>query len=430
VIGGWTDPQGSRSGIGALLLGVHDGARLVYAGKVGTGFTQASLASLHERLEPLARATSPFASPPREVPKKGVHWVEPKLVCEVEFTEWTGDGRLRHPSFQGLREDKDARRVVRETKEAATATATATATAAAPRARAAGPAAGANEVAGVELTHPDRVFYPAQAITKLELARWYETVAERMLPHVAGRPLALVRCPEGHEKECFFQKHSTPGMSPHVKKTAIRGSTNEKEALYVEDVQGLVALAQMGVLEIHVWGSRVADLERPDRIVFDLDPDPAAEWDQTLEGASLVRKLLKDVGLVGFAMVTGGKGLHVVAPIVPEKGWPEVKQFTEAVASTIAGAYPKRFTATMSKSARKGKVFIDWLRNGRGATAVAPWSTRARAGAPVAVPVAWDELEDVEPDQFTIRNLGERLARKKDPWKGFAELRQRLVLPG
>jgi bifunctional non-homologous end joining protein LigD len=442
IIGGWTDPKGARTGIGALLLGVRrDDGDLVFCGKVGTGFTEQSLRMLRERLDALATAESPFAPGSRGLPR-AAHWVQPKLVCEVEFTEWTSDGRLRHPSFLGLRVDKPAAEVRRERPvDGARASpgegrggasgartsrgegrggASAPATAAAPRRGV--------SLAGIKLTHPGRVFWPEQGITKQELAAYYAAIAERMLPYVVRRPLALVRCPEGIAGECFFQKHAMPGLPAAIKRTKVKGKDGKEEVLYVEDAAGLIALAQMGVLEIHTWGSTLDHLEQPDVLIFDLDPDPTAPWGQVVDGATTLRATLRSLGLASFVKTTGGKGLHVVVPCTPELEWERVKSFTQVMSEQMAANDPKRYTAKLPKAQRHGKVFVDYLRNGRGATAIAPFSTRARPGAPVATPVGWSEIGKVRPDQFTLHNLAERLAKlKSDPWRELATTEQSLV---
>ncbi len=313
VIGGYTDPEGARAEFGSLLLGVHDrDGRLVYAGRVGTGFDHATLESLGKRLRKLERRASPFSPDGRRPPARGAHWVKPELVAEVAFTEWTRDGLLRHPAFQGLREDKPAAQIVRETSRS-------------PRPARAHPIAGGSdgpvEVAGVKLTHPERVLYRGQAITKLGLARYYEAVADWMVPHVSDRPLSLVRCPEGDRGACFYQKHAAPGVPKQVKRIRIRESGGGTASyLYVDDLPGVIALAQIGVLEIHPWGTRVERLERPDRLVIDLDPAPGLPWARVVEAAGEARALFEDLDLVSFVKTTGGKGLHVVVPLRPEAG--------------------------------------------------------------------------------------------------------------
>jgi bifunctional non-homologous end joining protein LigD len=412
VIGGFTDPEGARADFGSLLLGVYEpDGRLVYAGKVGTGFTHDTLERLGRRLRRLEQRASPFAPDGPRPPARGAHWVKPTLVGEVAFTEWTRDGLLRHPSFQGLREDKPAAQVVRERGQPATVAR-----------RISGGSDAAVAVAGVRLTHPDRVLYPEQAVTKLALARYYEAVASFILPHVVGRPLSLVRCPDGTRGQCFYQKHAGTGVPREVKRVRIRergGGTASYP--YVDDLAGLVALAQIGVLEIHPWGARVGRLERPDRLVLDLDPAPGVPWARVVEGALAVRALLADLDLVSFLKTTGGKGLHVVVPLRPEAGWEALRALAEGIGAEMARRAPHHYTINPLKSARRGRIFIDYLRNIRGATAVGTYSPRARPGAPVSTPLDWTEATGkIRPADLTLLTVPKRLrALGQDPWADF-----------
>jgi bifunctional non-homologous end joining protein LigD len=422
VIGGYTDPEGARADFGSLLLGVHDReGRLVYAGRVGTGFDQATLESLGARLRKLERHASPFAAAGPRPPARGAHWVKPELVAEVAFTEWTRDGLLRHPAFLSLREDKPAAQIVRETSRAL-------------RPARAHPIAGGSaapvEVAGVRLTHPDRVLYRDQAITKLGLARYYEAVADWIVPHVSDRPLSLVRCPEGDRGACFYQKHAAPGVPKQVKRVRIRESGGGTASyLYVDDLPGVVALAQIGVLEIHPWGTRVGRLERPDRLVLDLDPAPGLPWPRVVEAAEEARTLLRDLGLVSFVKTTGGKGLHVVVPLRPETGWDALRSLGEGIGAEMARRAPERYTINPLKTARRGRIFIDYLRNIRGATAVAAYSPRAKPGAPISTPLTWAELSaGPDPAAFTVATVPTRLATlRKDPWADFFSVDQAIT---
>jgi bifunctional non-homologous end joining protein LigD len=436
VIGGWTDPEGARSALGALLVGVYDGDELRFAGKVGTGFDQATLEDLHRRLKPLELRASPFANPPRGAEARGVHWVEPELVAEFSFAQWTDDGKLRHASYQGLRIDKAAREVVRETPApppAGEARSAKGGTAAAPKPstdprhpRSSKTKAKEGAVAGIQLSHPDRVLYADTGLTKLGLARYYEAVAPWILPFLDQRPLSLVRCPEGQGKECFFQKHLRDNAAPALRSVVVREDDGDSEPYpWVADAAGLVSLVQMGVLELHGWGALADDVERPDRVVFDFDPDPSVPWERVVEGALRMRQLLDLLGLASFVQTTGGKGLHVVAPLVRRRTWDEVKPFARAVADTLVADSPKLYLSKASKAARKGKIFIDWLRNGRGATAIVAYSTRAREGAPVAVPLAWEEVIDVKPRELTVETVPKRLAAlEADPWAEYWTTRQ------
>jgi bifunctional non-homologous end joining protein LigD len=347
--------------------------------------------------------------------------VKPELVAEVAFTEWTRDGLLRHPSFEGLREDKPAAQVVRERPRA-------------PRPARARPIAGGSdapvEVAGVRLTHPERVLYREQAITKLALARYYEAVADWMVPHVADRPLSLVRCPEGARGACFYQKHAGPGVPAEVRRVRIRESGGRAASyLYVDDLPGLVALAQIGVLEVHPWGTRVERLERPDRLVLDLDPAPGVPWPRVVEAAEEARAHLRELELVSFVKTTGGKGLHVVVPLRPEAGWEALRALGEGIGIAMTRRAPDRYTVNPLKAARRGRIFIDYLRNVRGATAVAAYSPRAKPGAPVSTPLEWAELAGrTRPEAFTVQTVPKRLASwRRDPWADFFSVDQAIT---
>ena len=425
VILGFTDPAGSRTGFGALLLGVYDDDKtLRYAGRVGTGFTSRTLDELSSRLKKLRQARSPLNEPLTGMSAKGVHWIKPELVGEVAFTGWTKDGLLRHPSFQGLREDKPARQIKREETQSVEKTAGAKPSSTRGSRRSSDEES--MEIAGVKLSHPNRVLYPEQGITKGDLAEYYEKVAERMLPYVSGRPLTLVRCPEGQQGECFFQRNANDDMSRQIRRLPLRASKSVKDALVIDSLAGLIALVQMGVLEIHTWGSTAKRIERPDQLTFDLDPDPGLSWKILRQAIGELRAKLADVALIGFVKTTGGKGLHVVVPIAPTLDWQQAKAFSKAVADSMVAATPELYVATMSKSKRAGKIFIDYLRNARSATAICAYSTRARAGAPVAVPLRWEELKaDLRDDHFNIRNVPGRLrGLRKDPWADFAAARR------
>jgi bifunctional non-homologous end joining protein LigD len=438
VVGGWTDPRGSRRQFGALLIGCYDEQGVLrYAGKVGAGFAEATLQRLSKRLAGLGRRQPPFADPPRE---RAAHWVEPRLVVEIQFSEWTADGRLRQPSFLGVREDRPPTRIVRERAESAAAPGSRRLRRPADRRERAGGTRrgkpmsskfrdGEIEIAGVRLTNPDRVLYPEQGTTKAQLAHYYELVAELMLPHVAGRPLSLLRCPEGRQEQCFFQKHFTGSLPASLNSVTIAEKEQRRPYIVVENLAGLVGLVQLGVLEIHAWGSRADRIERPDLMTFDLDPGPSTGPSQLVQTARLVHDRLEALGLASWVKTSGGKGLHVVVPLRRRSGWDEVKGFARALAEELAGANPSELVATMSKSKRQGRIFIDYLRNARGATSVAPYSTRARKGAPVSTPRRWDEIAGASPDAYTLENLPSRLAAlMRNPWAGMSDVRQSLTL--
>ncbi|MGA9657964.1 MAG: DNA ligase D [Asticcacaulis sp.] len=447
VIGGFTEPTHAARGIGALLIGYYEDEKLIYAGKVGTGFSEKISLDLRKKLEALTQAESVFMAVPPLV-RRAAKWVRPELVCEVAFGEWTPDGHLRHPSFQGLREDKPAKTVGRDQSIMPDSSAeTAQQEAKAMPAKAgpvksgpvksgpvkSGPAKSRRNpkgevVNGITITHPDRVIYPDTDITKLALADYYAQVADIMLPYVAGRPLSMVRCPEGIDGDCFFQRHITTGQSPHLLDTGIPVKGRHEDYMMIKDEKGLISLVQWGVIELHPWGCMADKPDLPDKIIFDLDPDPDMPWPDVVAGARHVRQRMDEFGLDTFVKTTGGKGLHVVVPLTPKYGWPTIKAFAHAIAESMQADDPARYIATMSKAARKGKIFVDYLRNELTATSVAPYSVRARPGATVATPISWEELTDkLKPADFTITSVPKRLkALKTDPWAKFASTRQTL----
>lgn len=438
VIVGWTPPSGSRKHFGSLLLGAWDDGKLMYTGKVGTGFTATSLRDIKRKLDALSQKDNPIdVAPSGQSELRHARWVSPRLVAEVEFTEWTDDMRLRHPSFQGLREDKEAKDVHIEVPKSAVAAGTSSNGAAhsgssRPRKTGRGAKAkpskrttssdGGNVVAGVTITNPDRVLYPEAGITKLQLARYYEAVGEWILPYVVDRPLSTVRCPTGRSGQCFFQKHVGETLQAPVKALPVREKEGKADYIGIDSLEGLITLIQFGVLEIHPWGAAQKDIERPDMLVFDLDPGEGVGMSELREGAERVRAVLESLDLECFLKTTGGKGLHVVVPLKPSADWDEAKEFAGHIARGIARNEPKKYIATMSKAKRRGLIYVDFLRNSRGATSIAPYSTRARAGAPVAMPLRWDELGTLKsPSPFNIGNALQRLKRaKKDPWASYA----------
>jgi len=424
VIGGFTEPTGSRAGFGALLVGVHnERGELLYAGRVGTGFDEHTLTELSTRLAKLERERVPFIRLPPGG-SKGVHWVEPRLVAEVRFSNWTREGLLRQAAFLGLREDKAPTEVIREDASAGEEDST----------RPERPTMGTNakrgvEVGGVTITNPGRVLYPDTGATKLDLAEYYLRVVDSILPHLSNRPLALVRCPQGLDGECFFQKQAADDYPDSILRVPLEVDGEAVDYMTVDSREGLLYLIQLDTLEIHTWSSRADAIERPDRIVIDLDPGEFVTWSQVAEGAQLVRRRLGALGLTSFVKTSGGKGYHVVAPLVRRHGWPDVEEFARAFAGDMVRQWPDRFTATQSKERRRGKTFVDYMRTHRGATTVAAYSTRARAGAHVSVPIGWNELSrGIRPDAFSIANAGERLDRiEKDPWDEYNRLGQSIT---
>jgi bifunctional non-homologous end joining protein LigD len=418
VVGGWT--EGEREGFGALLIGYHDArGRLTYCGRVGTGFDARTLETLAATLAPLGQDAPPFVNAEADPDAAAAHWVRPELVVEVEFTSWTSETLVRQAAFLRVRDDVMPGSVRREARPAAAPTIEATA---------AEPAASGDDaaVAGVRISHPDRTVYPEDRVTKGDVAAYYARIADWILPHVTRRPLSIVRCPLGLAGDAFYQRHVGEGFPDCVRGTPSGAEIEGEPFLLIDDLTGLLSLIQMGVLEIHTWGCREDDLERPDHVVFDLDPGPGIRWEDVVGSGHFVRKYLDDLGLESFAKTTGGRGLHVVVPLVRRGGWPEAKAFVHAVATDMVRIAPRNFVATMSKAFRRNRVFIDYLRNTRGNTAVAPFSTRARPGACVSTPLAWEELTpDRPPSSFTVRTVPERLESiAEDPWEAFRTLRQ------
>jgi bifunctional non-homologous end joining protein LigD len=412
VVGGYTAPGGSRSGFGALLVGYYDRAgKLQYAGKVGTGFDEHLLQTLTRRLAALKKPEASFENPPRV---RNVTWVRPSLVAEVAYAERTNEGILRQASFMGLREDMPAKSVGDERAQQ-------------PPASLPSPSKG-NEVLGVKISHPDRMIWPRLKFSKIELARYIESVGERLLPHVKDRPLSLVRCPDGAEGQCFYQRHLTMARSPGSLQTVKRERSSKGAYIYATDLKAIVSAVQNGAVEFHTWGATVPDIAHPDRITMDLDPDEKLPWKTLVEGTLLVKTLLDNLHLASFLKTTGGKGLHVVAPIEPKLGWDEVKEFTRRIAEMLVKARPELFTAKISKDRRPNKIFVDYLRNSETASAVAAFSPRARPNGGVSVPLHWDELDpgtDLRA-RFDVRTVVERL-KADDPWAGYWTARQSIA---
>jgi bifunctional non-homologous end joining protein LigD len=406
LILGYVPSTADSHAVGALALGYYVEQALHYAGRVGTGWSATQARALRETLDRIVAKKPPLANGLPDGAEKGVVWVEPRLVAEIEFREWTGDRMLRAASFKGLREDKSPEEIVLET---------------APKtAKASG-----KRDAKVRLTHPERILWPESGITKQGLADFYTEIADWILPHIIDRPLSMLRCPSGTGAKCFFAKHPWQGLDESV----TRIDVGEKEPmLVIDDLAGLINLVQASIVEIHPWGSRTKNLEKPDRLIFDLDPGEEVSWNEVIAAAKDVRDRLNTLGLTSFLKTSGGKGLHVVVPIEPRADWDEAKAFTAALAAQMALDHPDKYIATLSKRARHGRILIDYLRNGRGATAVAPYSTRGRPNASVSTPIEWDEISDgLKADHYTLDNLGHRLKfLKRDPWEGFFTIKQRL----
>ncbi|MFZ5690574.1 MAG: DNA ligase D [Pseudomonadota bacterium] len=453
VIIGWRPSDKAGRPFSSLLLAVREGDTFRYAGRVGSGYSGEGLDRLSQHLTALARKTAPVLDVPPDIARRA-RFVEPKLVAEIDFRGWTRDGLIRQGSFKGLRSDKPATEVVEEIPmpaskatqsgpKAARKTAVRTSSsrkslkskkAANPtRLRKGSPHVVATpgdgeteEIAGVRVTHPDRVLYPDVKITKRDVIAHYLSIADLMLPHLADRPLSLVRAPRGVGGETFYQKHASEGWPDEFKAISIREKSGSDQYLYITDERGLVAAAQMGVLELHIWCCHADEVEKPDRLVFDFDPDEGLDFVHVREAAKTMRGLLTEIGLQSFPMVTGGKGVHVVVPLRRGHSWDAHREFAEALARVMAEHDPDRFIATMSKAKRRGKIFVDYLRNQRGATAIAPFSTRARKGAPVAVPVSWERLARLDSAHPVAVGEVKRFMGSKDPWPGYFKLRQGL----
>jgi bifunctional non-homologous end joining protein LigD len=426
VIGGFTPPAKGGHGVGALLLGYYEDGKLRYAGRSGTGFTAQTHRMLRNRLDALAQKTSSFAEVPREA-QRDAQWVKPQLVAQVAFANWTADDLVRQAAFKGLREDKPPREVVRERpvdREQVPA-------ARSKRPGASPKRADSEKPAKLPITHPGKIIDPDSGITKQDLAEYYLAVAEHMLPHVADRPLSIVRCPGGISKPCFFQKHIGMGGLPSgVNSVPVpnRKTGKIEEYLTLSTPEGLLGLAQLGVLEIHPWGSKNDDLEKPDRIIFDLDPDSRISWKTLASAATELRKRLKQMKLVSFLKSTGGKGLHVVIPIEPEHEWPTVKQFAHDVVLQMERDNPSLYITKMTKAERTNRIYLDYLRNDREATAIAPFSPRSRTGVPVAATLDWNELQDPERRLFRVSDFADWKARlRRDPWTEMKRSQQPLA---
>lgn len=406
VIVGWTPSESKARALRALLLAVNEGGKLRYVGKVGTGFSMATLQDLLAHLKKLEVKKATVDAPRSET--RGAHWVKPQLVAEVAFAEFTGEGSVRHASFLGLRDDKPAEAVVEEKPQ---------------------PVPEPSED-NVKISNPDRVIFPDAKVTKGQLADYYRKVAPLMLEWSANRPISLVRCPQGRAKKCFFQKHDAGTFGTHVHHVPVlekRGNT--EDYLYVTDQAGLLTCVQMGTIEFHGWGSRVADIEKADRLIFDLDPDEGLGFDAVKKAAVDLKRHLADMGLQTFPLLTGGKGLHIVVPLTPKAHWPEVKDFAQRFALALSEAEPDRFTANLAKVKRKGRIFLDYLRNQRGATAIMPYSARARETAPVSAPINWNELDEMDSGgRFTVKDVDLLLKRASGrSLQGWGEAEQ--VLP-
>lgn len=408
IVVGYTPPKGSRTGFGSLVLAAHSqGPEYRYLGRIGTGFDRKNISDLLRRMKPLRVSSSPFSI---RVPLEStIQWLKPKLVAEIEFHGFTADGQIRHGVFRALREDKPEYEVTLErpmkTDEAEST---------------------------VSLTHPEKVLIPEGSVTKRALRDYLVRVADWILPHLVGRPIAIFRCPDGTRGECFFQKRLMPGRNVGLKAASLKGPNGKTNSVFtLESAVGLETFAQMGVLEIHPWGTHLRHYLTPDLLVFDLDPDESVPWADVAEAALRIRKILERFGLKSFVKVSGNKGLHVHVPIEPTESWEYAKAFATEIALILVREYPERYVATMAKTKRRGKIFIDTFRNGYGNTSIVAYGTRAKNGGAIALPVRWDEIKDVDPRGFRIPDVIDRIDRIKpggrgDPWRDYLKTVQRL----
>ncbi|WP_312059467.1 DNA ligase D [Anaerotignum sp.] len=419
VIGGYTRTDKKTRGVSALLLGVYEGESLIYAGRAGTGMSDKEMRELEEEFSHIRRPDSPFQSSPKPRTQEEVTWLEPLLIAEVKFAEWTKENLLRQASFQGIRTDKTPKEVKREKSENGIAPEI--------EEEGAGQMEGKNSViiGGVKISNPNKVLYDQLMITKADVVSYYEKVLPRMLPYVSHRILTTLRCPKGVSQTCFYKKHPTTESKGIVNVPITNGKGETEEYFYVESGFGILSEVQMGTLEFHTWGSSIETLEKPDMMVFDLDPDEDMELGQVRQGVLDVKSILNELSLDAYLKTSGGKGYHVVVPLKPSVSWDTFHDFAKGVAVVMEQKWPERYTSNVRKANRKGKIFIDWIRNGRGATSVAPYSLRGRQGAKVSMPISWQELHTIAPDGIDMKQAILRIGGE-DPWQGYFENQQML----
>ena len=398
VIGGWTEPQGGRLGIGALLLGIFEGEKFRYVGKVGTGFNAQSLLEIKKELSTIEISSNPFeVNPPGS---RSAHWVRPTKVCEVSFGNWTDEGILRTPVFMGMREDKPSKDIHME------------------------------KAKKNNISSPDKILFKKEKITKLEVLNFYKKISKDMLPYLANRPLSLVRCPNGSEGTCFFQKHISGSVPESFNTFPIKENSGEGIYLSIDSANGLQDLVQLNAFELHSWNCQYDNYLHPDQIVMDFDPGPGVTWKEVVDGAFELKEMLEDINLVSYVKLTGGKGVHVHIPISPIYSWDQIKSFSEALAKELVSRNPSRYVANMSKKLRNNKIFVDYLRNGYGSTAVVPYSLRAKPESAVALPIEWSELKRSKgSDQYSLSKALKKIqSRKRDPWEGMLKLKQKIFI--
>ena len=421
VVGGYTLSEKKTRGISSILLGIYEGEDLVYAGRAGTGFSESEMKVLEQEFENIKRMDSPFKLVPKSRTNEQVIWLEPVQVAEIKFAEWTKENLLRQASFKGMRTDKDPKDIKREREEEATQVESS----AEEMEQSMEANANGITIEGVKISKPDKVLFENPEITKEDVVRYYAKISERMLPYVEHRVLSIVRCPKGVSQNCFFKKHPGPDSKGIVTIPITNSDGETEEYFYIENVPGLVSEVQMGTLEFHTWGSRVEELEKPDIMVFDLDPDEGMELSRVRQGVLDIKSILTELSLKSYLKTSGGKGYHVVVPLKPMVTWEVFHDFAKRVAEVMEQKWTDRYTSNVRKAKRKDKIFIDWIRNGRGATSIAPYSIRARAGAKVSMPITWEELDTVAPDAVTMEDALTRI-NGDDPWKDFFENNQML----
>ncbi len=429
IIGGYMRTDKKTSGISALLLGIYEGEELVYSGRAGTGFTERDMKELETKFESIKREATPFKQAPKLRKNEKITWLEPLLVAEIKFAEWTGDNQLRQASFKGLREDRKPGDIKMEkadgdvqTMESEKRDKQDKKTEESDRPKRDGSSA---IVDGVKITNPDKVIFDDPEITKLDVVRYYAVVSARMLPYVQGRILSIVRCPKGVTQSCFYKKHPGPDSKGIVTMPTPTSSGKTEDYFYINNAAGLIYEAQMGTIEFHTWGSSVEALEKPDIMVFDLDPDEGMHLDTVRQGVTNIKSVLDNLELSAFLKTSGGKGYHIVVPFKASVGWDMFHDFARRVAEVMEQQWPDRYTSNVRKNKRTNKIFIDWIRNGRGATSIAPYSLRARSGARVSMPITWQELNTVAPNQITLADALERISGS-DPWRDFFQIEQQL----
>jgi bifunctional non-homologous end joining protein LigD len=421
VIGGYTLSDKKTSGVSSLLLGVYEGKDLVYSGRAGTGFNAQSMAELESKFKSIKSESTPFKQAPQARTHEKITWLEPQLVAEIKFAQWTEDNLLRQASFKGLRVDKSPKDIRRERVEDETPLQTS----AEEEEKNMEPAGNGLIIEGIRITHPDKIIFDDPEITKEDVIRYYEKVAANMLPYVSHRILSIVRCPKGISQTCFYKKHPGSDSKGIVTKSIYTNDGEPEDYFYIENASGLISEAQMGTLEFHIWGSRIDDLEKPNMMVFDLDPDEGMDLDTVRRGVIDLKSILTELSIKSYLKTSGGKGYHVVVPFKPVVSWDVFRDFSKRVAEVMEQKWPDRYTSNIRKEKRKNKIFIDWIRNSRGATSISPYSIRARKGAKVSMPIAWDELETVAPDGINMADALLRISGN-DPWKDFFQNNQML----